>query len=410
MTFLKPFTMIQLPEYVKELLKKFAEGDISSSETDTLLELLVLYEEEEITQMLYEINQDIDLNRFRDSTWQATPFQELLDRINKIPVQKTHTRRKFSFNQALQISFLIVFIGTIIWVEFYRPPLEYSCGSYAAGEIPTGRFSCMVTLANGCVVKVDSNYHGSVIDEGNIQITEPESGLLLCTRKKSQGKTVESSGMYNTITVARGEQYRVILPDGSRIRLNAESSIRFPVAFDSARDVDINGEAYFEVAPDPHLPFYVKAGNGLIKVFGTRFNVNAYYPNTVTTLLSGSLEITTQRNKAKLKPGEQALVYGCRDCPGLLDSLIQVKHPDTAQVVSWKKVNRIYSNISLRELVTDVGRWYDLEIVSIACVPNVDYSGSLCYDAPLEDVLKLFHKMKLNFKLEGRRIIFCKPG
>ncbi len=182
--------MIQLPEYVKELLKKFAEGDIASSETDILLELLVLYEEEEITQMLYEINQDIDLDKFSDNTWKATPFQELLDRINKRPLQKSHTRRKFGFREVVQILPFIGLIGMIIWLIFYSPPLEYSCGPYAKVEIPTGRFSCMVTLANGCTVKVDSNYHGNVTDEGNIEITEPERGQLLCTEKNQRERLV----------------------------------------------------------------------------------------------------------------------------------------------------------------------------------------------------------------------------
>lgn len=171
--------------------------------------------------------------------------------------------------------------------------------------------------------------------------------------------------------------------------------------------VTITGEVFFDVAPDNTSPFFVRANKSEIKVLGTTFNVNTYSKSTVTTLLSGSLEIRSSTETARLIPGQKAIVWN--DAVIAKDSIIIAKD-DTLQTVSWKKTTRVYSHVPMRDFVADIGRWYGLEIVNLDCVPaNAYISASLCYNAPIEKVLAMLKRSGIRFFRAGNKITFCEP-
>jgi transmembrane sensor len=153
-------------------------------------------------------------------------------------------------------------------------------------------------------------------------------------------------------------------------------------------------------------PLIAKAGKAKFRLSGTTFNVNSYSNNTVATLINGSLEITNDRDHFILKPGEQAIIKNTNDQSGLPDAIIKLSPSDTAQIVSWRKTLHFYSNMEFKDFVADIGRWYGLDIISIESVPKGYFSGSFCYDIPLEEVLEIFRRMGMHFIREGNKIIF----
>jgi transmembrane sensor len=400
--------MIHQPEYVKALLKKHIERSATPSEIEILLVAMDLYDEEEITQMLNEIDPEIDFAKFRSGKFETAPYQELKDRINKGSWARMRTMFKRILPNAAAYIGILAILGAILWLIFKPTHLHYYCGGLPDNsEIPPGVNECRLTLSNNCTILIDSDYTGLVAREGNMEIIKLKSGILEYRRLPSRLKDDTTSRMYNTISTPGGTQYRVILPDGSMVRLNAASSIRFPVEFsDTIRNVEVEGEAFFEVAANPGIPFIARLKNAEIRVTGTSFNVNTYSQNTIATLVSGSLQIKSGKSLVTLKPGEQAIINNNQS--GGMDSIVTVSQADTDQVISWKKVKRVYSNIESREFVQDIGRWYGLEIVNIECVPHGYFSGSFCYDMPLAEVLELFRANGLRFRVEGKRIVFCR--
>jgi ferric-dicitrate binding protein FerR (iron transport regulator) len=322
-------------------------------------------------------------------------------------VQKIKAPFKPEYTRAAINAGIIVLAALLAWFFRGSSKLLYSCNGLSGDtEIPTGVYSCNLTLGNGCHIFIDSTYKGRVARQGNTEITRLPSGVLLYKKTHTDITNDTTQQMFNTIITSAGDQYQVILPDGSRVRLNAASSIRFPVEFSATeRIITLQGEAFFDITPNKAAPFYVKAGNTEIRALGTSFNVNAYSENTVATLLSGNLEVRNNGDSVRLRPGQEAIA-GFKQAT---DSkhLITVHSADIAKAVSWKKVIRVYKNVPLRAFVSDIGRWYDLEMLHTECIPDRGISATLCYETPLSEILKLLRKNGVRFMLEVKRIVFC---
>jgi hypothetical protein len=399
--------MNYLPEQMKELLKKHMELRASPSEVEILLVALDLYEEDELTQMLNEMDPDIDFEEYQNKEWETPPFRELQDRINERSRQRITRPFSASFARVAMNIGIILLAALAAWFTRGNAKLLYSCGGLSGNsEIPTGIFSCRLTLGNSCDILIDSTYKGTITRQGNTEITRLPSGALLYNKTDFRITKDTTQQMFNTITTSAGDQYQVILPDGSRVRLNAASSIRFPVEFSATEnEVTLKGEAFFEIAPNKKAPFYVNTGNAEIRAIGTSFNVNAYSESTIATLLSGSLEVKNHGDRVRLRPGEEAIT-GFIPAGG--KPLIVVHSSDTAKAVTWKKIIRVYKGIPLKTFVSDIGRWYDLDMLHTECIPDRVISANLCYETPLQEVLRLFRNSGLRFMQEGRKIIFVR--
>ena len=393
-------------EYIKELLKKHIEGRASAAEIETLLAELDLYDKEAIKQMIDEIDPEINLENVRNSKLKAPSFKKLREHINRNSSSKIKTPvKRIIGNAAIYIGGSLLFLA-FLWFIGRPPKLQYSCGDLRGNsEIPTGSYTCKLLLNSRCSILIDSAYKGLVAKQGNTEIIKLQSGVLLYKRLPSGSANDTSKWMFNTVTTSAGDQYQVILPDGTKVRLNAATSIRFPVVFsDTERVVMLEGEAFFEVATDRKTPFCVKVRNSQIRALGTCFNVNAYSKNTIATLLCGDLEVKNNRDSVRLISGQEAIVS---HEPSNSAGRISVNVVDTTKAVSWKKVMRIYKDIPLKDFISDIGRWYNLEMLNTGCVPDSVISVTLCYDTPVEEILKLLRANGLHFKQEGRKIIFC---
>jgi len=215
------------------------------------------------------------------------------------------------------------------------------------------------------------------------------------------------AGAQHTITTPTGAQFEVLLPDGTAVWLNAESSLKFPETFVSvdARRISLTGEAYFEVAHDKTKPFYVSSKGQDIQVLGTHFNVNAYgnEKSVKTTLLEGSLRVTskTDQQSVLLKPQEQAIL------DGNTLSVNSLKADDTA---SWKDGEYIFRNMPMEDVMRTVERWFGVKVsYQNDQVKKSLLGGTIVLSANLSDVLEILElSAGVQFKIEGRSVTVLK--
>ncbi|MGE7775255.1 FecR family protein [Chitinophaga sp. NPDC101104] len=259
-------------------------------------------------------------------------------------------------------------------------------------DIPAGGDHAVLRLANGQQITLDS-VQGNIVQQGSLQVSN-DSGAV-----SYQGKTAAPE--YHTLYTRKGGQYRLRLPDGTLVWLNAASSITFPTYFDGdTRKVSITGEAYFEVAKNAVQPFIVQVNQMHITVLGTHFNINAYNdePDAKTTLLEGAVRVTAGRYMAVLAPGQQARV--AKDRP-----LTIVDDVNVEDVIAWKNGYTVFENADIATIMRQVARWYDVEVVFEGEMPARRFVGGISRNSSLQDVLRLLEFENVNLKIEGRKII-----
>ena len=257
-----------------------------------------------------------------------------------------------------------------------------------------GRDNAILTLSDGTTIVLDSAANGTLAKEGAMQIAK-QNGQISYT-----GTAKAAVPVYNTISTARGNQYQVVLADGSNVWLNAASSIRFPAAFSgSERRVQITGEAYFEVAHNAAAPFKVDVNGMEITVLGTHFNVNAYSDeaSVKTTLLEGAVKLAKGTAAGVLKPGQQAALGN--------DGKFAIRSDvDLDETVAWKNGVFIFNRRSLQNIMRQISRWYDVEVVYEGN-PGGTFSGVVSRQENISQVLKIMEVNGVRFKLDGRKII-----
>jgi ferric-dicitrate binding protein FerR (iron transport regulator) len=235
-----------------------------------------------------------------------------------------------------------------------------------------------------------------VTNEGSVSIKKGEQGELIYEGTDTEMK-------YNTVSTPRGGQYKLVLGDGTRVWLNAESSLKFPAGFSlNQREVELRGEAYFEVAKNPARPFKVtvltpSGDGGTVEVLGTHFNINSYgdEPVVKTTLLEGSVRVTKAGHTVVIRPGEQAQA----------GATIRVVHTDTDQEVGWKEGEFVFRNATIQQVAAQLTRWYDVEVEYRGSVTD-HFNATIDRKESLQSLLKLLEGTKrVHFTLAGKKLI-----
>ncbi|WP_295122105.1 FecR family protein [uncultured Chitinophaga sp.] len=269
----------------------------------------------------------------------------------------------------------------------------------ASQDVPPGQTGAVLTLADGSQLVLDSAGNGVVTRQNGAKVVL-QNGDLQYTPEQATG-----AAAYNTITTAKGRQFNIILPDGSKVWLNAGSSLRFPVAFNGAdRAVEFTGEAYFEVAANARQPFRVKVPGRIdLEVLGTAFNINAYTNdrNSYTTLVNGAVKISPAGKTSGtvvLKPGEQLLATG--------SSFDVMGNANVEKAIAWKNGLFNFDGVGLKDMMRQLERWYDLEVVYEGNVPDIVFFGEMSRKLKLSDVLNGLERSDVHFRLEeGRKLI-----
>ncbi|MCL6523836.1 MAG: FecR domain-containing protein [Thermoflavifilum sp.] len=265
-------------------------------------------------------------------------------------------------------------------------------------DFKPGGNKAILQLANGSLISLDSIQQGIVANQGGVQAIQMNTGHLVYQSHATHYRSI----VYNTLIAPAGGTYELELADGTKVWLNARSSIRFPTMFaGKEREVEITGEAYFEVAKNPSKPFIVKVKGTTIRVLGTHFNVMAYdeEPTTVqTTLLEGSVQITSaDGQKAILSPGQQADIQA--------HHLQIYNHVNVDEVIAWKNHLFWFDNTDIYSVMRQLARWYDVKIIMKDSIPDL-FTGSIPRNLSFSEVIHILQQTgSLHYVVVGQRTV-----
>ncbi|MDQ7948352.1 MAG: FecR domain-containing protein [Pedobacter sp.] len=276
--------------------------------------------------------------------------------------------------------FIVATIGIYFSIKQSQAPQEATV--HFKTDIAPGTNKAVLTLANGQKIILNEAKTGILTNEADVDIRKSEDGKISYDANHSGTATAVA---FNTMSTPRGGQYQLTLADGTKVWLNAASSITYPTRFvGKQRKVEVTGEAYFEVAHMTHQPFHVVSRGQDIEVLGTHFNVNAYADQSVikTTLLQGSVKVTNlaTQNAKLIVPGQQSIFSS---------SGIAVVAADVEQVMAWREGKfRFGENADIRAVMTEIARWYDIDVEYKGTI-NKHFGGSISRQVPISKVLTL---------------------
>ncbi|MET0944459.1 MAG: FecR domain-containing protein [Flavobacterium sp.] len=382
-------------ELFKELMEQFVSGEITPKGKEMLLSML---DDPKYSQELNTIlRENYDSVEISQVSPEATGkfIEELKIKMEKS--SKTENEDPTVFNLlnwrkiVIAASVLLV-VGLGSYYVFQKNNrMSVAVASKETHDKKPGKTGAILTLSNGSKIVLDSVGNGLLANQNNTTVSKKNGGVVY-----TSGANAEV--VYNTMTTPRAHQYNLELSDGTKVWLNASSSITFPTSFaENERKVKITGEVYFEVAKDKTKPFRVLVNDMQVNVLGTHFNVNAYQDEETvnTTLLEGSVLITEKSKKILLKPGQQAI----KQKSGIISVNNNV---NVDMVMGWKNGLFYFENASLEIVLRQVSRWYDVDIVFEKGVPARAFEGEIQKDLKLSQVLKILEKNKVHFKIEGK--------
>jgi transmembrane sensor len=387
----------------ESLLSAYRNDTLTPAELNELLQLL----NENEPVLKDSILNDLQRNAFAGNTT-AMQRQRMFDNIITAAQRQQKARVVQLWKRVAVAAAIVVLAGAGTYLLMNRKAENTTAGTSnnVRQDVMPGGNKAVLTLADGSAIVLDSARNGSIAQQGNANVIKQEDGQLIYRQGENAG---EKPLAYNTLATPRGGQYQLVLPDGSKVWLNAASSIRYPVAFTGdTREVEMEGEGYFEITRNAAKPFHVKTKTQDVEVLGTHFNVNDYNDeaSTKTTLLEGSVKVNQLANKNReviLKPGEQA-IGDCR-LP-VADCRLTIDHsPNIDQVMSWKNGQFYFSNADIESIMRQMARWYDVQ-VEYKVHPADKYTVSLSRNVPVSKLLSYLELSGgVKFKIDGRKII-----
>ena len=329
---------------------------------------------------------------------------EALNTINqpsaKAPVHEIYNKRKPLYRTWMAAAAVLLFMAFGIWFLVGRDRTEKPsvAGTPKVEDIAPGGDKAILTLADGRRVVLDTAGNGAITRQGSVTVIKLNGQLAYQPSTSTSTPTLT----YNIITTPRGGQFQLVLADGTKVWLNAASSLRFPTAFaEKERRVELTGEGYFEVAHDAAKPFHVQVNDMEVQVLGTHFNVNSYSdePSIKTTLLEGSVKVRSGTQEAVLKPGQQAQLQATSH------KLQTTNHVDVEQVMAWKNGLFVFNRADIETILRQAARWYDVDVEYGGKI-NETFSGGLPRSENISQLLKIFEATgKVTFTINGKKIM-----
>lgn len=292
------------------------------------------------------------------------------------------TAKRNFWLQTAAASFILLLSAGLYFYKRTEPVTIASDKKEIPVDIPAGGNAATLTLADGTRIILDDAKNGVLASEGNTSVKKTKDGLLVYDLS-NLNTSLNSKLSYNTISTPNGGQYQVILPDGTKVWLNAGSSLTFPTTFSAnERKVKMEGEAYFEVARNKSAPFRVETMGQTVEVLGTHFNVMAYHDESSvqTTLLEGSVRVIKNKKSRIIVPGEQARVKGDE---------ISVTTEDTKAVTAWKDGFFVFKSENLPSIMRKISRWYNAKIEYEGNVSNKSFGGKISRSRNISEVLEM---------------------
>jgi transmembrane sensor len=319
---------------------------------------------------------------------------DILSRIHA----KMYGRKIFRVRHLSQAAAVILVLGAGL---LFYPKNKLSKPHFVKirkAETPVlpGSNRAVLTLSDGSSIDLDNSKDGLLCKQGDVKVDKLANGKLVYQNAGASTNSV----IYNTITTPRGGQYQVVLSDGTKVWLNAASALKYPATFaGKERMVELSGEAYFEVAKNKNMPFKVSLNKMTIQVLGTHFNVNAYADEDAikTTLLEGSVKLSSGNATSFLKPGQQGVFAKQEN--------FRVSDVNVQEAVAWKNGYFIFDNENIQGIMRKISRWYDVDVDYYGRIDEGDFGGTISRFKSVSGVLKSLELTgTVHFKMQGRRI------
>ncbi len=346
------------------------------------------FEEHQTDEIFQRIQSDF---RFKESS--------------QVKKDQTHIVKLYK-NRWLQIAaacFLLLTGGVLYFSHQNKPQTDASqlMASRKTLIVP-GSNKAFLTMANGKIILLSNASNGVLAKTNSGNISKIRNGQIAYNTtdagKVNDGQSIGD----NILTTPKGGEYEVVLPDGTKVWLNAASSLNYPVAFTGHdRQVKLIGEAYFEVAKNKNKPFYVNINNVQVRVLGTHFNVEAYNDdeNIKTTLLEGSVQISKNNTHSILAPGQQAVI-------NKNSNNIVVSTADIDDAMAWKNGYFIFDHDNIQGIMKKVSRWYDVDVTYQGNFTDLKFGGTFYRSKSVEELLQHLESVgNIHFAIKGRRII-----
>ncbi|WP_443939738.1 FecR family protein [Pedobacter sp. MW01-1-1] len=385
------------------LFQKYINGEANQHELKQVLQILEagLYQEEWDALLTKDIDSvlkaEFNINSITDTKALAL-HSKILNSIDASPVTTVVQKpKRLTLWPRIAVAASLILIASVGSYYFLAQFFDNSSPSITyQNDVTPGKFGATLTLANGKKILIKDALAGDIAKESGVQIYKNASGQVIY---KILDEKVAASGI-NTLSTTRGEQMQVILPDGSLVFLNAESSLKYPTSFvkKTHREVSLVGEGYFEVAKDKAHPFIVKTAQQDVEVLGTHFNINSYAnePNIKTTLLEGSVQVSSGQESKILTPGNQAINT---------NGNIHLHPVDTELAVAWKNNNFVFDVLDIEQIMRMLERWYDVEIIYTDGIPKGTFWGSVSrFDNISKVLISLEATGKAHFEIKGKKV------
>lgn len=351
------------------------------------------------------------LEKLLESSWNNTPLENdmpdvrgnlILKNILHPDEKETLPVKKISFVRWIAAASIIIVagLGGYLYLSHQNNILPANVAAVTAHDIksPEGN-KAVITLANGTVLHLDSARNGQLAMQGNVKLVKLANGQI--AYEPTGNKTI-STLSFNTLLNPRGSKIiDMELADGSHVWLNTGSSIRYPVAFTGKeRKVFITGEAYFEIAHNPTIPFKVANDKMEVTVLGTHFNVNAYddEANVKVTLMQGSVKINNSKAMRRLSPGEQAQIT--------TNDIHITNDIDLDEVTAWRTGKFIFGEkANIETVMRQVARWYDVDVTYQGKITS-HFGGTISRQANISELIKVLEATgHVKCRIEGRKLI-----
>lgn len=393
------------------LLRQYFNNTISSADC---IELLDYLNSTDTDELINSIDEEL-LNLSEGPNFGGNQSQEVLRRIKSDPrfiqelskpaSQPTKYIRLYQQSWFRIAAALLIFITAGLLVLRYKNTIATNSQKTGNGQklsmiIPGGK-KAVLTMANGKTIVLTGAPDGVLAKVGAVDVLKTRNGEIVYDTK-NEAATKSNPVEYNTLITPKGGEYQVVLPDGTKVWLNAASSITYPVEFTgNDRQVKLNGEAYFEVAKNKAKPFYVNINNVKVRILGTHFNISAYSDDNIitTTLLEGSVNITKNNSSSLLKPGQQAVIGSGSD-------KINVSEANIEDAIAWKNGYFIFSDENVTQIMKKVSRWYDVDVEYHGNLNDQRFGGTYYQSKSITELLQhLAAISKVHFTIQGRRVI-----
>ena len=344
------------------------------------------------------LQQDIvhpEWNKALESSMWQTILQEREQPVGPVPMAVVPMRRRILQYSAIAAAVLLCVAMAWLFIPSSTHSVAVSAGK-VDHDIRPGGNKAILTLADGRRIELDSARNGQIAHQGSAAISK-DNGMISVSPGPGAGIDAGSA----LVSTPRGGQYLVVLPDGSKVWLNASSSLKFPTVFTGReRRVVLTGEGYFEIAKNASIPFHVSVNDMDIRVLGTSFDAMAYSDEATinTTLLQGSVEVSQGNLVRRLSPGQQSMLNSA-------GHQISVGQADLQKTIAWKNGLFEFDHTDLQAIMRQLTRWYDIEVIYKIRPENTPLGGSISKNLNLMEVLELLEANGINhFKIEGRKV------